>query len=186
MTGAIHLAFRFSARLAFCLCAKRRVNLVSWHRCLGTGAVFRHSCLGTHFEHCATPAVGVPKLQLSLCTAAAAAPLLEGVSEERPESPVHAPLPVSVMVHASAEIEHPIVVAANLSASIADPGAAIEAQLRASSGTKKRAKIRPLVAAALSPLCSGTWRDFWFNTQSTPLSKRNKTPSLSSEEGRRR
>ena len=129
MTGAIHLAFRFSARLTFCLCAKRRVNLVSWHRCLGTGAVFRHSCLGTHFEHCATPAVGVPKLQLSLCTAAAAAPLLEGVSEERPESPVHAPLPVSVMVHASAEIEHPIVVAANLSASIADPGAAIEAPI---------------------------------------------------------
>ena len=125
MTGAIHLAFRFSARLTFGLCAKRRVNLVSWHRCLGTGAVFRHSCLGTHFEHRATPAVGVPKLQLSLCTAAAAAPLLEGVSEERPESPVHAPLPVSVMVHASAEIEHPIVVAANLSASIADPGAGL-------------------------------------------------------------
>ena len=53
--------------------------------------------------HCDIAAVGVPKSQL--CTAAAAAPLLEreGMSEQqRTESPVHAPL------HASAAMEHPI------------------------------------------------------------------------------
>ena len=78
---------------------------------------------GASGTHRTIARVGVPKSQL--CTAAAAAPLLvlEGVSEQqRTESPVHAPLAVSVIVHASAEMEHPIAVAAHLSASIADPG----------------------------------------------------------------
>ena len=61
--------------------------------------------------HCAIAEVGVPKSQL--CTAAAAAPLLvlQGVSaQQRAKSPVLAPLPASVMAHASVEIEHPIAV----------------------------------------------------------------------------
>ena len=70
----------------------------------------------------------MPKSQL--CTAAAAAPLLEGVSkQQRPESPVHAPMPASVLVHASAEMEHPIAVAAHISVSISDPETAIEAPI---------------------------------------------------------
>jgi hypothetical protein len=59
--------------------------------------------------HRAIATVGVPKSQL--CTAAASAPLLEreGMSEQqRAEPPVRAPLPASAMVHASAEMEHPI------------------------------------------------------------------------------
>ena len=74
--------------------------------------------------------VGVPKSQL--CTAAAAAPLLvlEGVSEQqRAESPVHSPLAASVIVHASAELEHPIAVGrAQAHLSIDHPGTATEAQ----------------------------------------------------------
>ena len=61
--------------------------------------------------HCAIAEVGEPKSQL--CTAAAAAPLLvlQGVSaQQRAESPVHAPLPASIMAHASAEMEQPIAV----------------------------------------------------------------------------
>ena len=61
--------------------------------------------------HCAIAEVGVPKSQLR--TAAAAAPLLvlQGVSaQQRAESPVHAPLPASIMAHASAEMEQPIAV----------------------------------------------------------------------------
>ena len=61
--------------------------------------------------HCAIAEVGEPKSQL--CTAAAAAPLLvlQGVSaQKRAESPVHAPLPAPVLAHASAEMEHPIVI----------------------------------------------------------------------------
>ena len=53
--------------------------------------------------HCAIAEVGEPKSQL--CTAAAAAPLLvlQGVSsQKRAESPVHAPLQVPVLAHASA------------------------------------------------------------------------------------
>jgi hypothetical protein len=78
---------------------------------------------GASGTHRTIATVGVPTSQL--CTAAAAATLLvlEGMSEQqRTESPVHAPLGVSVIVHASAEMEHPIAVAAHLSASIADPG----------------------------------------------------------------
>jgi hypothetical protein len=97
-----------------------RVNMVSRHT------------LKKRLKHCATAAVGVPKSQL--CTAAAAAPLPEGVSEQqRPESPVHAPLPTSFMLHVSAEMEHPFVVAANLSASIADPGVPSRLLLQVSS-----------------------------------------------------
>ena len=61
--------------------------------------------------HLAIAAVGVQKSPL--CTASAAAPLLEleGVSEQqRAEWPVHAPLAASVIVHASAEMEQPIAV----------------------------------------------------------------------------
>ena len=157
---------------------------MSRHRCRVSALVSRHTLRTLCYPSSWRAKIAAVTLH-RCCRGPSAGRRVNRLSEQRPESPVHAPLPASVMVHASAEIEHPIVVAANLSASIADPGAAIEAQLRASSDTKKRAKIRPLVAAALSPLCSGTWRDFWFNTQSTPLSKRNKTPSLSSEEGRR-
>jgi hypothetical protein len=86
----------------------------------GAVASSTHHTIGT--------AVGVPKSQL--CTAAVAAPLLEGVSEQqsvtqRPELPVHAPRPASVMVHASAEMEHPITVA-QPPLSIADSGTATE------------------------------------------------------------
>jgi hypothetical protein len=83
--------------------------------------------------HSAIAAVGVPKSLL--CTAAAASPLLvlEGVPEQhwRAESPVHAPLPASVMMHASAEMEHLIAVGtAQAHLSVADPGTvtATEAQ----------------------------------------------------------
>jgi hypothetical protein len=74
--------------------------------------------------HSAIASVGVPKSLL--CTAAAAAPLLvlEGVSgQQGAESPVHAPLLASIMVHASAEMQHPIAVGtAQAHLSIADPG----------------------------------------------------------------
>ena len=83
---------------------KRQKTVLSVSASLGdTGAV---SAPGTH---CAIEAVGVPKSHV--CTAAVTAPLLEreGLSEQqRAESPVHAPLPASVMVLASAEMEHPI------------------------------------------------------------------------------
>ena len=79
--------------------------------------------------HLAIAAVGVQKSPL--CTASAAAPLLEleGVSEQqRAEWPVHAPLAASVIVHASAEMEHPIAVGrAQARLSIDHPGTAIEA-----------------------------------------------------------
>ena len=80
----------------------------------GAVASSTHHTIGT--------AVGVPKSQL--CTAAVAAPLLEGVSEQqRAEWPVHAPLAASVIVHASAEMEQPIAVGrAQAHLSIADPG----------------------------------------------------------------
>jgi len=61
--------------------------------------------------HCDIAEVGEPKSQL--CTAAAAAPLLvlQGVpAQQRAESPVHAPLPASIMTLASAEMEHPIAI----------------------------------------------------------------------------
>ena len=74
--------------------------------------------------HCAIAEVGEPKSQL--CTAAAAAPLLvlQGVpAQQRAESPVHAPLPASIMALASAEMEHPIAIGtAQAHLSIADPG----------------------------------------------------------------
>ena len=84
--------------------------------------------------HCAIAEVGVPKSQL--CTAAAAAPLLvlQGVSaQQRAKSPVLAPLPASVMAHASAEIEHPIAVGtAQAHLSIADPGTVTATEARTS------------------------------------------------------
>ena len=61
--------------------------------------------------HLAIAAVGVQKSPL--CTASAAAPLLEleGMSEQqRAESPVHALLAASVILHSSAEMEHPMAV----------------------------------------------------------------------------
>ena len=79
--------------------------------------------------HLAIAAVGVQKSPL--CTASAAAPLLEleGVSEQqRAEWPVHAPLAASVIVHASAEMEQPIAVGrAQAHLSIDHPGTATEA-----------------------------------------------------------
>ena len=104
--------------------------------------------------HCAVAEVGEPKSQL--CTAAAAAPLLvlEGVSAKQwAESPVHAPLPASVMAHASANIEHPIAVGCSLGTlarstpspqahlSIADPGT-VRHEPRASSDAKQRVLTR--------------------------------------------
>jgi hypothetical protein len=84
--------------------------------------------------HCAIAEVGVPKSQL--CTAAAAAPLLvlQGVSaQQRAKSPVLAPLPASVMAHASVEIEHPIAVGtAQAHLSIADPGTVTATEARTS------------------------------------------------------
>jgi hypothetical protein len=81
---------------------------------------------GTHLD---IAAVCVQKSPL--CTASAAAPLLEleGASEQRrAESPVHAPLAASVIVHASAELEHPIAVGrARARLSIVHPGTATEA-----------------------------------------------------------
>ena len=83
---------------------------------LGSCGLFRHTC--------AIAEVGEPKSQL--CTAAAAAPLLvlQGVpAQQRAESPVHAPLPASIMALASAEMEHPIAIGtAQAHLSIADPG----------------------------------------------------------------
>ena len=56
--------------------------------------------------HCAIAEVGEPKSQL--CTVLL---VLQGVSaQQRAEAPVHAPLPAPVMAHASAEMEHPIVI----------------------------------------------------------------------------
>jgi hypothetical protein len=78
--------------------------------------------------HLASAAGGVQKSQL--CTASAAAPLLEleGVSEQqRAESPVYAPLAASVIVHASVEMEQPIAVGrAQAHLSIDHPGTATE------------------------------------------------------------
>ena len=68
---------------------------------------------------------------MKLCTAAAADPLLvlEGMPEHnRAEPTVHAPLAVSILVHASAEMEHPIAVGrAQAHLSIDHPGTATEA-----------------------------------------------------------
>ena len=69
--------------------------------------------------HCAIAEVGEPKSQL--CTVLL---VLQGVSaQQRAESPVHAPLPASIMALASAEMEHPIAIGtAQAHLSIADPG----------------------------------------------------------------
>ena len=76
-----------------------------------------------------TTTASVPKSQV--CSAAAAAPLLvlEGMPEHnRAEPTVHAPLAVSILVHASAEMEHPIAVGrAQAHLSIDHPGTATEA-----------------------------------------------------------
>ena len=50
--------------------------------------------------------------------------MLQGVSaQQMVESPVHAPLPASVLAHASVELEHPIAVGtAQAHFSISDPG----------------------------------------------------------------
>ena len=87
--------------------------------------------------HRAIAAVGVQKSPL--CTASAAAPLqeLEGVSEQQmAESPVHAPLAASVIVNASAEMEHTIAVArAQAHLSIDHPGTATEAPTSGCTGS---------------------------------------------------
>ena len=79
--------------------------------------------------HLAIAAVGVQKSPL--CIASAAAPLLEleGVSEQqRAELPVHALLAASVILHASAEMEHPMAVGrAQARLSNDHPGTTIEA-----------------------------------------------------------
>jgi hypothetical protein len=82
---------------------KRQKTVLTVSASLVPGDAGDISAPGTHR---AIAAVGVPKSQL--CTAAASAPLLEreGISEQqRAELPVHVPLPFSVMVHASAEME---------------------------------------------------------------------------------
>ena len=106
---------------------KRQKTVLTVSASLLAGDAGGAAASGTHRT---LAAVGVPKSQL--CTAAAAAPLLvlEGVSEQqRAESPVHSPLAASVIVHASAELEHPIAVGrAQAHLSIDHPGTATEAQ----------------------------------------------------------
>jgi hypothetical protein len=80
--------------------------------------------------HRAIAAVGMQKSPLYTASAAAPPLELEDVSEQqRAELPVHAPLAASVViVHASAETEHPIAVGrVQEHRSIDHPGAATEA-----------------------------------------------------------
>jgi hypothetical protein len=83
---------------------KRQKTVLTVSASLVSGDADGSAACGTH--RTLAPAVGVRNSQL--CTAAAAAPLPEGVSEQqRAESPVLAPLlaRASVMVHASAEMD---------------------------------------------------------------------------------
>ena len=83
---------------------KRQKTVLTVSASLVSGDADGSAACGTH--RTLEPAVGVRNSQL--CTAAAAAPLPEGVSEQqRAESPVLAPLlaRASVMVHASAEMD---------------------------------------------------------------------------------
>jgi hypothetical protein len=117
---------------------KRRKTVLTVSAALVPGYSGGAAASGTY--RAIATAVGVPKSQR--CTAAAAAPLLEleGASEQqRARSPVHAPLPASVMVHAFAEMEHPIAVGrAQTHLSIAEPGTATEDQFRAYTDAQKR------------------------------------------------
>ena len=110
---------------------KRQKTVLTVSASLVPGGAGGGASSGTH---CAIAEVGEPKSQL--CTAAAAAPLLvlQGVSaQQRAKSPVLAPLPASVMAHASVEIEHPIAVGtAQAHLSIADPGTVTATEARTS------------------------------------------------------